>query len=65
MIVMKIGTLIIGSKIISVNQVLITISTNPAVRIKQNAISDTGFNVQSPWRHCLQDTFPLIFSLLI
>ena len=50
MIVMKIGTLIIGTKIVSVNQVLITIRVNPVVRIKQNAISHSIFNIQFPWR---------------
>ena len=63
MIVMKVGTLISGTKIVSINQVLITIRKNPIVRIKQNAISDTVFNVQSPWRHCLQNTSPIILSL--
>ena len=48
MIVTKIVTIIIGTKIVSVNQVLITIRTNPVIRVKQNAISDTVFNVQSP-----------------
>ena len=42
---------------------LITICTNPVVRIKQNTISDKVFNVQSPWQHCLQNTFPIVFSL--
>ena len=35
MILNKIGTIIIGTKIVSVNQVLVTIRTNPVVRIKQ------------------------------
>ena len=39
MIEMKVETIIIGTKIISVNQVLITIRLNPLARIKQNAIS--------------------------
>ena len=48
MIVMKIVIIIIiSAKIVSINQVLITIRTNPVVRIKQNATSDTVFNVQS------------------
>ena len=51
MIVMKVETIIIGKKIVSVNQVLITIRLNPVLRIKQTAISDTAFNVQSPFRH--------------
>ena len=34
-------TKIIGTKIVSVNQVLITIHTNPMVRIRQNAVSDS------------------------
>ena len=34
MIVIKIGTIIIGTKIVSINQVLITIHTNPIVRNK-------------------------------
>ena len=63
MIEMKVQTIIIGTKIVSVNQVLITIRLNPVARIKQNAISDTVFNVQSPWRRCLQSTSPIIFSL--
>ena len=63
MIEMKVETIIIGTKIVSVNQVLITIRLNPVARIKQNAISDTVFNVQSPWHHCLQSTSPIIFSL--
>ena len=49
MIVIKIGTIIIGTKIVFINQVLITIHTNPVVRNKANAISDTVFNIQSPW----------------
>ena len=63
MIVMKIGPLIIGTKIVYVNQVLTTIRANPVVRIKQNAILDTVFNVPSPWRHCLQNISPIIFFL--
>ena len=63
MIEMKVQTIIIGTKIVSVNQVLITIRLNPVARIKQNAISDTVFNVQSPWCRCLQSTSPVIFSL--
>ena len=51
MIVMKVETIIIGTKIVTVNQVLITMRLNPVVRIKENAISDTAFNVQSPFRH--------------
>ena len=53
MIEMKVETIIIGTKIVSVNQVLVTIRLNPVAKIKQNAISDTVFNVQSTWRHCL------------
>ena len=60
---MKVETIIIGTKIVSINQVLITIRLNPVVRIKQNAISDTVFNVQSPWYHCLQSTSLIVFSL--
>ena len=45
MIEMKVETIIIGTKIASVNQVLITIRLNPVARIKQNAISDTVFHV--------------------
>ena len=63
MIVMKVVAIIIGTKIVSVNQVLIPIRTNPVVRIKQNAISETVFNIQSPCRHCLQSTSPIFFSL--
>ena len=63
MIVINVGALIIGTKIASVDQVLITIHTNPVVRITQNAVSDTLFNVQSPWGHCLQNASPIIFSL--
>ena len=63
MIVMKVGTLIIGTKIVFVNQVLIIIRKNLEVRIKQNAISDTVSNVQSSWRHCLKNISPIIFSL--
>ena len=59
---MKVET-IIGTKIIYINQVLITIRLNPVVRIKQNAILDTVFNVQSPWYHCLQSTSLIVFSL--
>ena len=47
MIEMKVETIIIGTKIISVNQVLVTILLNPVARIKQDAISDTVFNIQS------------------
>ena len=32
---------------------LITTRANPAVRAKENAISDTVFNVNFPWCHCL------------
>ena len=39
---MKEETIIIGTKIVSVNQVLITTCLNPVARIKQNAISDTS-----------------------
>ena len=60
---MKVITIIIGIKIVPVNQFLITIHTNSVVRTKQNAISDTVFNVQSPWHHCLQSTSPIVFSL--
>ena len=62
MIEMKVETIIIGTKIVSVNQVLITIRLNPVARIKQNAISDTVLNVQSPGHHCLQSTSPIVFS---
>ena len=48
MIEMKEETIIIGTKIVSVNQVLITIRLNPVARIKQSDISDTVFNVHSP-----------------
>lgn len=41
MMVMKVVTIIIGSKIVSVNQVLITICINPVVRVKQNSILKT------------------------
>ena len=58
---MKVVTIIIGIKIVSVNQVLITVRINPVVRIKQNVISDTVFNFQSPWPHCLQSTSPIVF----
>ena len=63
MIEMKVETIIIGTKIVSVNQVLITIRLNLVARIKQNTISDTVINVPSPWRHCLKSTSPIIFSL--
>ena len=59
---MKVVT-IIGTKIVYINQVLITICINPAARIKQSAISDTVFNIRSPWRHCLQSTSPIVFSM--
>ena len=55
--------IIISTKIVFVNQVLITIRTNPVVRIMRNVISDTVFNVQSPCGHCLQNTSPMDFSL--
>ena len=42
MMEMKEETIIIGTKIVSVNQVLITTCLNPVARIKQNAISDTS-----------------------
>ena len=45
MIEMKVEAIIIGTKNVSVNQVLITIRLKPVARIKQNAISDTVFNV--------------------
>ena len=45
MIVMKVETIIIGNKIVFVNQVPITIRLNPVIRIKGNPISDTAFNV--------------------
>ena len=41
MIEMKVETIIIGTKIVSVNQVLITIRLNPVARIKQNTILDS------------------------
>ena len=64
MIEMKVETIIIiGTKIVSVNQVHITIRLNPVARIRQNSISDTVFNVQSPWCHCLESTSPIVFSL--
>ena len=63
MIEMKVEAIIIGTKIVSVNQFLITIRLNPVARIKQNTISDRVFNVQSPWHHYLQSTSPIIFSL--
>ena len=63
MIVMKIVIIIIGTKIVSINQVLIRIRTNPVIRIKQIAILGTVFNVQSPMHHCLQNTSPIVFSL--
>ena len=63
MVVMKVETIIMGNKIVSVSQVLITIRLNPVVRIKQNAISETAFNFQSPWRYCLQSTSPIVSSL--
>ena len=52
MIEMKAETIIIGAKMVSVNQVFITIRLNLVATIKQNALSDTLFNVQSPWHHC-------------
>ena len=64
-IVMKVETIIIGTKIVSVNQVLTTIRLNPVEKIKQNAISDTVFNVQSPWCHCLQSTSPIYINIYI
>ena len=36
---MKVETMIIGTKIVSINQVLIPIRLNPMARIKQNAQS--------------------------
>ena len=64
MIEMKVETIIIGTKIISVNQVLITIRLNPVARIIQNDISDTTvFTVQFPWCHRLQSTSSIVFSL--
>ena len=48
MIVTKVETIRIGTKVVSVNHILITIHLNPVVRIKQNAISNTVFNVESP-----------------
>ena len=62
MIVMKVVT-IISTKIVYINQVLITIRINPAARIKQSAISDTVFNIRYPWRHRLQSTSPIVFSM--
>ena len=63
MIEMKAETIIIGAKMVSVNQVLITIRLNLVATIKQNALSDTLFNVQSTWHHCRKSTSPIIFSL--
>ena len=60
---MEIVTIIIGTKVVSISQVFITIRTYPVVRIKQNATSDTVFNVQVPWGHCLQSTSPAVFPL--
>ena len=48
MIEMKVETIIIGTKIVSVNQVLMIIRLNLVVRIKQSAISDS-----------LQRSFPM------
>ena len=62
MIVMKVVT-IIATKIVYINQVLITIRINPVARTKQSTISDTVFNVRSPWRHSLQSTSPILFSM--
>ena len=62
MIVMKVVTIIV-TKIVYINQVLITIHINPVARIKQSAISETVFNVRSPWRHRLQSTSPIVFSM--
>ena len=46
---MKIVTIIIVIKIGSINEALITIHTNPVVRIKQKAISDiTSFQRSVP-----------------
>ena len=63
MIVMKIITIIIGSKIVFVNQVLITICRSQVETVNQNALSDTVFNVQSSWCHRLQSASPIVFSL--
>ena len=41
MVAMKVETIIIGTKIVSVNLVLITIRLNPVARIKQNTILDS------------------------
>ena len=41
MVAMKVETIIIGIKIVSVNLVLITIRLNPVARIKQNTILDS------------------------
>ena len=41
MVAMKVETMIIGTKIVSVNVVLITIRLNPVARIKQNTILDS------------------------
>ena len=57
MLIMKKVIIIIVPNFFSVNQFLIAIRPNPVVRIKQNAISDTVFNVQSPWHHFLQVLF--------
>ena len=45
MIEMKTVTIKIGTKIFSLNHILITTCTNPVVRMKQNTISDTFFKV--------------------
>ena len=63
MIVMEIVTIIICTKFVFENQDLIIVRTNPVVRIKKDAISGAVFKVQSPWRHCLQSTSPIVFSL--
>ena len=45
MIVIKVETIIIGTKIVSPKYVLITIRLNPVARIKPNAISDIVLNI--------------------
>ena len=55
MIVIKIGTIIIGTKIVSINQVLITIHTNPIVRNKAKCY----------FRHSLQHSVPMAIFIFI
>ena len=61
MIVMEVVTIVTGTKIVSVNKVLIRIHTNPVVR--RYFRRSLQRSVPMAWRHCLQSISSTVFSL--